>query len=104
MIIIFIVAFALLMRLLLYLVRHPDIDIDLDGKVMAHEPSLEEVSNLVLTYLHEEEQATYSEIITLLESEEVASSVISFLVRRGEIVAEFDGTKDEEVLIKLLDE
>ena len=61
-ILIFLCAFALVWYALLYLIRHPNINIDLTPQVLAHEPELEEQITKVLTYLHNEEEANIESI------------------------------------------
>jgi len=95
-IIIFVVAFAGLWRAILYLIKHPNIEFDLEPKVLAHEPELEELIQKILTYLHNEESATISEIGSLLGNNEIAVDVVDLMVFRGNVFAK---EVDNEIII-----
>ena len=95
-ILIFLCAFALVWYALLYLIRHPNINIDLTPQVLAHEPELEEQITKVLTYLHNEEEATVESIGNLLGSDEIAEDVITLLEYRN-LVTVFE--RDDELFI-----
>ena len=99
-ILIFVVAFALVWYGILYLIKHPDITIDLEGKVLAHEPNLEEYENLVLTYLHNEEVADVDELVQLVGSKDSTVKLLAHLERRGlvNIIDDDDG----EILVTRL--
>jgi hypothetical protein len=101
-IVVFLAAFFLLMKGLLYLIKHPDIDMTLEGKVMAHEPNIEKQAGLILTYLHEEEVATKDEIDVLLGSDNSSSLLLNYLDQIGEI--NMKTNKDGEVEIRLYDQ
>ena len=96
-ILIFITAFGLVWYSLLYLIRHPNININLTPQVLAHEPELEEYIARLLTYLHNEESADFDSAASLLGSEEVANDVINLLVYRNLITV--TETEDGQVII-----
>jgi len=92
-ILVFIIAFTLVWYGLMYLIKHPDINISLEAKVLAHEPNLIEYQNKVMTYLHNEERASVEEFESLLGSEEIAHDVLIHLEKRGliDIVEDSNG-------------
>ena len=98
-IIIFVAAFALVWYVMLYLIKHPNIDFYLEPKVLAHEPDLDDKITKVLTYLHNEEFAEFEEISSLLGTDEIAEDVLSLLVKRDLV-----GLYEEEgrIMITLL--
>lgn len=83
----FVITFAVVWYAVLHYIRNPHTDLYFEGKVMAHEPNLEEYLNKTLVYLHEEEQANIKEIETLLGSVETAESVVKLLLDRNQINA-----------------
>jgi len=98
-ILIFICAFSLVWYTLLYLLRHPNINISLEPKVLAHEPELEEHISKILTYLHNEESSDFDSISHLLGSAEVANDVINLLVYR-ELIVVYENEDGEVVITK----
>lgn len=81
---ILIAAFLLVWYSLLYLLRHPDIDFNLDSEVLAHEPGLEEKVYKIRTYLHNEETASVDELSALLGvSYEEALRIVNLLEKNN---------------------
>lgn len=96
-IIFFVLSFFLVWQGVLYLIKHPNITIDLDGKVYAHEPNVEELQNLVLTYLHNEETADLSEISELVGSHDITIEILALLEKR--LLIETTESPDGSILI-----
>lgn len=99
---IFIIAFALVWYVVLYLLKHPNLDFDLEARVLAHEPDLEDKLTKIRLYLHEEEYASIREIELLLNTpESQALELISLLVKR-QMVEFYQDNATQEVWIRLI--